>query len=410
MKYLFTGLWQSLRASARRRRSLAILASCMLASCVAMAAVVSMHPPSGGGELRIPVMLYGDSEEYVSGLQFDLDYDPTQFELVSVSAGNVATEAGKEVILSETVSGRGRVLITGFNDNGMTDGQVATVTLRPLTGDSPQHDITLGHVLASDPDGNRVPIDYADLFQYPPAPPVESEEILDPDTGVTDVAPETSETFHDDTATGESPQKENQPEPDNENTGVAPAPLGGGFSGSGGSFGGNTRPQRGETTGTTAEAARAGTSRNRQYISGAEGYTMRAGNPARTQSAGGRAGNDVQSNSLSERVISGASGKAADGARNGLNGQETARRDLTPGETPPASRLALARPASGLTDPPDADSMSYSLALESPEENPEAAHTRVAAIALAIVPLVSILALYHLLFGRRARPAWRKTR
>jgi hypothetical protein len=123
---------------ARRLRNAALLlGSCVLGSYVAVAAVVSMQQPeSGGGVLRIPVVLYGDGDEALSGVQFDVQYDPTEYELVEVAGGAAALDAGKEVIVSTPVPGEGRVLITGFNNAELFDGHVATVVLRPLVPDA----------------------------------------------------------------------------------------------------------------------------------------------------------------------------------------------------------------------------------------------------------------------------------
>lgn len=154
---------------------------CVSFSYVAVAAVVSMQPPrNAAGDVEIPVVLYGDGDDMLSGVQFDLQYDPQQYALVGVHAGAAAADAGKEVILSEPASGSGRVLVTGFNNNTLYDGHVATIVLRRLQNGTPGDGFAMGNVLASDPLGNGVAIDFENLFEFPPAPPDKIENELDP--------------------------------------------------------------------------------------------------------------------------------------------------------------------------------------------------------------------------------------
>lgn len=408
MKLLFTGLWRSLRASARRR-SLAMLAASMLASCMAMAAVVSMHPPSGGGDLRIPVMLYGDGEETVSGIEFDLNFDPAQFELVEITAGNVATDAGKQVVFSETLPGQGRVLVTGFNNVSMADGQIATLTLRPLTSTSAQSDIALDRALATDPDGNNVPIDYADLFQYPPAAPEPVEDTGTQESPGSDDATDTGEATDDgsDPTPVKSPQEES-PGTDGTvkqgNPGVFP----------GGSFGTSdldaaqgTDPRAGKNANRAGQSV---PSHSRNGLGGRNDISSRAGYPARTQRGGAAPANDVQSKSPSARgPINSANnvGVLVD------NPPESASNRVPPpprGARPKDSALALARNASGVLDPAGTGlDSSYTLAFESAEGLPEQS-TRVSVFALVAGLLLSLLALYHVLFGRGMRRQRRNVR
>lgn len=167
-----------------------------LLSLGAFAAVISLSPPTSPGELRIPVIVQGVDEEALAGVQFDVRYDPSQYTLVAVTPGAVATEAGKEVVFSETIPGQGRVLITGFNNTTLTDGQVATLVLRPLDGVSTHEGIGVTRFLATDPDGNSVPLDYEDLYGYAPLVPEEEE----PEMGYPS----------EETDTGESPEVDGQ--------------------------------------------------------------------------------------------------------------------------------------------------------------------------------------------------------
>lgn len=413
MEFPFTGSRQALRIPALRRRFLAVLAGSLLVSWVTMAAVVSMHPPSGGGELRIPVMLYGDPDEYVSGLQFDLAYDPTQFELVGITAGDAATGAGKEVILSETTPGQGRVLITGFNNNGMSDGQVATLTLRPLNGSAPQHDISLGQVLASDPDGNSVPIDYADLYQYPPAPPIDEEVAPAPDETDAETVAET-----DDEATDENPDRENPKEvgaPDGGET--TPESGGAGTSTTSGGFG-NGFAGSGDGLNSTSDT---------------EGSMARPAAPRMARSTPGSMPSERASGSISRPGRNDDTGYSASGVSRSINrgsqnttatstanlGAPTQRTEAIPevgdsnasteGTTSP-TELALLRPASGLVDSPLSGSPSYTLAMDSADVKDREHGTRVIIAALTVSLTLTLLALANLIFGRVSRSPRRKLR
>lgn len=384
-----------------------ILVGSLLGSCVGMAAVVSMHPPSGGGELRIPVLLYGDGEEYVSGLQFDLNYDPTQFELVSVSAGTVATNAGKEVILSETSPGQGRILVTGFNNLGMADGQVATITLRPLTGSAPQHDISLEGPLASDPDGNSIPLGYADLYQYPPAPPIESDLGTDPEPESTDesvTAPESTDDLPTD-APIENDEDENVPETLMGNNGNATGALGGGI---GATRADNRREADGGTKKGTGESEPQSSPR-RVHNSGKEGYSSRTHSPARGN-VGGRTGMTSQPHSTSPIGAGAAPGHTRKRSEDNVPTGGTHPVEDSPTTPSPALHLARAHDPSGLNVPLDENTRAYTLAFDAADPDPTTAPARGAVATLMAALLGAALALYHVLFGRRARHAWRKIR
>ena len=150
-------------------------------SYVCMAAVISLQPPSETSLLRIPVILSGEGDEALSGLQFDLTYDPAQYTLEALEAGGVTTDAAKEAILSEPVPGTGRILITGFNDNELVDGHVATVVLRPRIPGASAQSLSITQPLATDPFGNSVPLAYSDDFGYPPRPPEKTDARLNED-------------------------------------------------------------------------------------------------------------------------------------------------------------------------------------------------------------------------------------
>ncbi len=171
-------------------------------SYVAMAAVVSLQPPDNGVLLRIPVLLEGEDEESMAGVQFDLQFDPADYTLEGIEAGAIATDAGKETILSEPTPGTGRVLITGFNNHTLADGHVATLILRRRAPDATDEALAIGKFLATDPFGNQVPLGYRDDYSYPPVAPEPVEARLTETDGDGDTPPVTDESNDAEESTG----------------------------------------------------------------------------------------------------------------------------------------------------------------------------------------------------------------
>jgi hypothetical protein len=354
-------------------------------------------------------MLYGEPDEYVSGLQFDLAYDPTQFELVGITAGDAATGAGKEVILSETTPGEGRVLITGFNNNGMSDGQVATLTLRPLNGSAPQHDISLGQVLASDPDGNSVPIGYADLYQYPPTPPLDEEVVPAPDNTDAEPVDDSTEESPDAESPGESGGPdggESTPDSGGGSTPTNSGVIGNGFAGSGDGLDLNS-----DTEGSTARPAAPRMARNAPGSTSSERASGSFSRPGWSEDSG------YSASGVSRPTSGGTQNTTA--TTTGNHGTRTQRTEAMPevgnsnasAEGPTSTtELALLRPASGLVDSPLSGSPSYTLAMEAADVKDPEHGTRIIITALTVSLTLALLALANLIFGRVSRSPRRKSR
>jgi len=167
-----------LRVGWRIASLLVLVLASATGSYVAMAAVVSLQPPDHDALLRIPVLLEGEEEEAMAGVQFDLQFDPAHYTLEGVEAGAIVREAGKETIVSEPTPGTGRVLITGFNNHALADGHVATLILRRRAPDAVDESLAIGNFLATDPFGNPVPLGYRNDYSYPPTPPEAIEASL----------------------------------------------------------------------------------------------------------------------------------------------------------------------------------------------------------------------------------------
>lgn len=415
MKYPASDIWRWFRATAWRRRFHVLFGVMLYASCVAVAAVVSMHPPASTGDLHIPVMLYGEGDELISGLQFDVNYDPTQFELVEVSAGNAATSAGKEVILSETVPGQGRILITGFNNIGMTEGQVATFTLRPIYPGAAQSDLSLRQILASDPDGNSLSIGYADLFQYPPASAVEVGDVPDTNTKVPDITDPEDGASEDEVPkdASESPVDDLSPDANvHERNGTISTGIAGttGFS----DVDGNPNQRTLKKSKASSGAQKA------TFLKPSSENGARGRKPPLTSAA-----TPEQRGRLDyESPPSGNSSAQAGGS--GSSHTSTTRTSRVSSTTPDSSGVSLsehevpsqlalhsaprALPELALDGKSAPEPLAYSLALAPREIVAETAGRRYAITALIVLVLIILLTAIHRLLGPQARAHWRRTR
>lgn len=379
-------------ASSGLIRAVTILGT--LVSLGAFAAVISLRPPTAAGELRIPVIVQGGDEEALAGVQFDVHYDPTQYTLVSVTPGAIATEAGKEVVFAETIPGQGRVLVTGFNNTTLADGQVATLVLRPLDGESAHDEISIARFLATDPDGNSVPLDYEDIYGYAPTAPEEQE-------------PE-KETAPEETDTGESPEvggssdspAQSDPEPSSDSD-SSTRNMGGYYPGglSDGKRAAQTESNARDSRPRTEHARSSQTSHAQRSSQSRQQFF--SGNHARVEHSGTTSNGDVQSSLSTPRApsVNRPTAHPSDEPR------ETTR--LNPNApTPPGPRLALG----GATV---AQERLGSLgAGASVDEDPVTAPRSLQAIGLSLVAPLTVLALlgaaHHLLQLRRRAHGRRK--
>ena len=133
-------------------------AACIaLFMAIAVAAVVAPDPIGvDAGYLVIPVSLTVRETDDVSGILFDLTFDPESYELVDVFAGIAADEAGKDVQFSAQGTGAVRVLVTGFNQDTMESGAVALVYLKPLGAKQTNDTFSIENPMLSDPLGQPV--------------------------------------------------------------------------------------------------------------------------------------------------------------------------------------------------------------------------------------------------------------
>ncbi len=129
---------------------------------------ISIEPevPANGARIGQQLILPLKLTQYTTGnitagLQADIVFDPAVFDYVSVTAGPVATGAGKSVTGSLQGSGnKVRVVLFGLNANAMSDGIVANVTFTTkMTAQVGTTSIEIEGFTASNP--SAVTIDYA---------------------------------------------------------------------------------------------------------------------------------------------------------------------------------------------------------------------------------------------------------
>jgi uncharacterized repeat protein (TIGR01451 family) len=109
----------------RRLKNLALLLAVAASACAADLTLDTVA--SGPGQsVNLSVTLRTQGAQ-MTGLQFDISYDKTSLG-ISIVAGSAATAAGKQVSLNDLPGGK-RVLIIGFNQNLVGDGDVADLTI-----------------------------------------------------------------------------------------------------------------------------------------------------------------------------------------------------------------------------------------------------------------------------------------
>jgi hypothetical protein len=105
---------------------------------------------------EIPVILRG-AEGQASAMDFTLEYDPAVFRPVSVSAGPAALQANKQIMANSPTPGSYIVVMSGINQNTVTDGEVARVTLERI-GETRGSRLRVARPTLAAPDGNALPV------------------------------------------------------------------------------------------------------------------------------------------------------------------------------------------------------------------------------------------------------------
>lgn len=113
---------------------------------------------SDGAYVAVPIEFAPDTAAGASGLQFDLQFDPAQFEIDSVTAGDAAVQGDKDVMWSEPAAGQLRVLVAGMNQTTIPEGTVVSVYLVPMSASNVSEPCGFVAGVASGPYGEDVPL------------------------------------------------------------------------------------------------------------------------------------------------------------------------------------------------------------------------------------------------------------
>jgi len=104
-------------------------------------------------------VVYSAQGALVSGLQFDVLYQPIALDLSNSLAGSAATLAGKNLNFNLIAPGNTRFLIFGLNQNIIGDGSVADLTFKVnLNAPAGPYSLFLSGIVGSDAIGNPVAI------------------------------------------------------------------------------------------------------------------------------------------------------------------------------------------------------------------------------------------------------------
>lgn len=79
----------------------------------------------GNGRVQVPVTFEQLGTTGAAGLQFDINFDSTQLQMVGVTAGAATTAAGKGVATNNLSTTSTRVIISGNGNSALGNGVVA---------------------------------------------------------------------------------------------------------------------------------------------------------------------------------------------------------------------------------------------------------------------------------------------
>jgi len=133
--------------------ALAADASAAVTPSVSLTQVVADAQGSASVEV-----VFDPAGQAISAVQFDIS-DQEQALTFSVSPGSALAAAGKGLWLGDPAPGTKRILIVGMNQNALTDGVLATLSVEVIHGTAAGVcPLVLTNALASDPRGGPVPL------------------------------------------------------------------------------------------------------------------------------------------------------------------------------------------------------------------------------------------------------------
>ncbi|MFP4501570.1 MAG: cohesin domain-containing protein [Candidatus Hydrogenedentota bacterium] len=143
-------------------RPLAVLAGAVLCAVAATAHAATLTAGTAEAtpnteNVRIAVTLDTAANDAISGIQFDLTFDPAAAALEDITAGSAAEDAQKSVSFNTIEQGRCRVIVAGLNQNLIGEGTLALLHFDiPEHAINGTHTITLDSLVMSDPRGRAV--------------------------------------------------------------------------------------------------------------------------------------------------------------------------------------------------------------------------------------------------------------
>jgi hypothetical protein len=102
------------------------------------------------GTVTVPVSVNA-TQASPAGVQFDVQFDASKLQFVSVNIGTAGSNASKTVTTNVLGGNQGvRVLIFGVNENTIANGTVANVVFNTIGNSGDQVAVSLANVTSSD--------------------------------------------------------------------------------------------------------------------------------------------------------------------------------------------------------------------------------------------------------------------
>jgi len=169
-----------------------LYAMCCLNAFVFASEITLQDPVVADEWITIPITIIAEPHEQPASLQFDLSFDDTSFALLDVQVGDAAVLASKSVVFSESSPGTITVIVAGLNQNTITDGVVANISLCPLNEVADATSLGFDTVVVSDPFGKSVDV----VYESPPEVNEEGTETESVSASEQTMPTEQEETFH----------------------------------------------------------------------------------------------------------------------------------------------------------------------------------------------------------------------
>ena len=112
----------------------------------------------GDKDISIPIDLSSEPGEEACSFNFDLIFDTSMLSFKKVTLGSVAVDAGKSLSYSQPSFNTIRVVVIGFNQKVISDGEVLTFTFDILDkAPRGKTKLTITKPSISDPKGKLLP-------------------------------------------------------------------------------------------------------------------------------------------------------------------------------------------------------------------------------------------------------------